>query len=147
MISLRGDAHKFYLKLRRAVKKKQSIGQLKEIREINEIEYFYQHLDDLELRKISYRMTKEQKGTGMIPVLVTSLPWLAFIFSKKLQSWLFKDGSYLWLGFIFIYIFAMVLGIVVHYREKAWASVHKEIIHDILQNRKKKGWSTQRIDK
>jgi hypothetical protein len=138
MISLRGDAHKFYLKLRKAIKNNQSIQQLKEIKEINGIEHFYQHLDDDELAKIGYRMTKEQKGAGIIPVLVTSLPWLAFIFSKKLQSWLFGDGSYLWLGFIFLYIFTIVLSIVVHYREKAWASVHKEIIQDLLKERDRK---------
>jgi hypothetical protein len=135
MFSLRGDAHKFYLMLKKATENDQPIHELKEVNEINEIRHFYRHLSNHELSNIGYRMTKEQKGAGIIPVFVTSLPWLAFIFSKKLQSWLFNDGSYLWIGFIFIYIVSIVLSIIVHYRERAWAFVHKEIIQDILKER------------
>lgn len=137
MISFRGDAHKFYLKLRRAQARNQPINELKEIAEIDDVRRFYQHLDNPDLIKIRYRMLKEHHGTGMIPLLLSALPWLLFIFSKQLQSFLFGRGNYLWIGFVLLYAFVTILSIIVHYREKAWASIHIEIIQDLLKEREK----------
>lgn len=135
MMSLRGDVHKFYLKLRRHFEADQSIHGLNEIIEINEIQQFYHLLNSPELEKIRYRMIKEQKGNGIIPLLVSSLPWLAFIFSEELHKWVGKNFILLFC-FLIIYTFLITFSTILHYREKSWASVHIEIIDDILKERK-----------
>jgi hypothetical protein len=83
-------------------------------------------------------MIKEKNGSGIIPILISSAPWLFFLFSKQLQEFLFKDGSFLWIIFIFAYISILTLSVILHFHEKAWASVHIEMIQEILDERKKK---------
>jgi len=135
MFSLRGDVHKFYLKLKKTLSKNKSINKLREIEEINEIRQFYQTLTVSELTNIRYKMIKEQNGMGIIPLLFGSLPWLGFIFSRQLQIFLFKDGAHIWLWFIIGYSLILFLAFLLHYRERAWASLHIEIIEDILSER------------
>lgn len=146
MISFRGDAHKLYLKLHKAAANHQPLKSLEEIREISNIQQFYQRLDNAELNGIRYRMIKEKNGTGMIPILISAAPWLMFIFSKQLQSWLFSKGKYLWLGFVAVYMVTVFSSIVIHFREKAWASVHIEIIEDILAERAKRNEGATKLD-
>ena len=136
MFSLRGDAHKVFLQLRQTVHQKQSIHSLKSIQEIEEIHAFYQGLDSHTLRLIYYRIIKEKNGTGIVPIFVTSVPWFFFLFSKQLQEFLFKEGLFLWGVFSLIYLVTLSLSVVVHFREKAWAAFHLEIIQDILKERK-----------
>ncbi len=138
MISFRGDAWKFYLKLKRTQCSGEHIEQLKEITEIEEIQKFYEALGDRLLMKIRYRMVKEKKGSGMVPILVSTIPWLLFIFSKQLQGVLFRDGSYLWALFAFFYLAILISSVIVHFRENAWANVHTEIIDDILSERRER---------
>ncbi|MFC4320471.1 hypothetical protein [Litchfieldia salsa] len=141
MISFRGDAHKLYLKL-----KQTPIDQMKEIKVITEIKEFqdyYKNLDSSILKIIYYRMIKEKNGSGIIPIFVTSVPWFFFLFSKQLQQILFKEGSFLWVLFSFIYLFTLTVSVIIHFREKAWAAVHIEIIQDILKTRKDKEVSEQ----
>ena len=133
--TLRGDAHKLYLKMKQAQKKKTPLTDLKEMKEIRDIELFYRDIDTDILEKTRFRMNKERHGTGIIPILVTSLPWLCFIFSKQLQNWLFQDGTYLWVWFLFVYSFLIITSIIIHYRERAWANLHIEIIDTILDER------------
>lgn len=134
MFTLRGDVHKFYLKLKKAIRHGESIHEIDEIIEVNELQQFYHRLSNPSLQKIRYRMIKEQKGNGMVPLLVTALPWLAFLLSKQLQS-LFSKGALIIFGFLVIYTFTITFSTVLHYREKAWAHVHIEIIDDILKER------------
>lgn len=134
MFSLRGDAHKFYLRLRQS-KKEQAINTCKELVEIEEIQTFYTEMDSSTLNKIQYRMVKEKNGSGIIPIFISAGPWLLFIFSKQLQEFLFQEGSLLWIAFVFVYMTILTMSVIVHFREKAWASVHIEIIQDILRER------------
>lgn len=137
MASFRGDAWRFYQKLVSTKQKGDKIDELKEIVELKEIEDFYETLDDSTLMKIRYRMMKEKKGSGIIPIFVSSVPWLLFIFSKQLQTVLFKNGGYLWVGFVFLYIITLIFSVIVHFRENAWAYVHTKMIEDILKRRNK----------
>jgi hypothetical protein len=82
-------------------------------------------------------MTKEKNGSGVIPILVSALPWLFFLFSQRLQQFLFKDGSWLWIIFVVLYVFILIPSVFLHFREQSWASVHIEIIQDILKDREK----------
>lgn len=132
MLSLRGDVHKFYLKVKKTIDEDQSVYQLKTIKEIKAIKKVYQKLTVSELTFIRYKMIKEQGGMGIIPLLFGSLPWLGFIFSKQLQALLFKDGVHLWAWFLLIYSIILIAGFIIHYREKAWASLHIEIIEDLI---------------
>jgi hypothetical protein len=135
MLSTRGDAHKFYKKLRKA-KKHDKIKNLQELTELQDIMNFYEQLETGDLLKIKYKMEKEQNGSGILPLLISALPWLLFIFSKQLQTWLLQDKSYtlLWV-FIFSYLSFIVLGVIIHLREKSWASVHINILEDIIGER------------
>ncbi|OIJ16811.1 hypothetical protein BKP37_04575 [Anaerobacillus alkalilacustris] len=135
MITFRGDAWKFYCKLRRTKKKGRNLNELKELNELDEIQTFYETIEDRALINIRYRMLKEKKGSGMIPVFVSAIPWLLFIFSKQLQQWLFQEGAYLWVVFIILYVFILLTSVIVHFRENAWAHVHTEMIEDILSKR------------
>jgi len=89
-------------KAKKRLENKQPIHQLEELVEIKEIKEFYKQLHTSDLINIRYRMIKEQNGTGIIPFIVGSLPWLGFIFSKQLQTLLFKDGLYLWVWFLLL---------------------------------------------
>lgn len=136
LFSLRGDAHKVYLLLKKTVDENQSIKALKDMVEIEKIYAFYQAIDSAALKLIYYRMVKEKNGSGIIPIFVTSVPWFFFLFSEQLHKLLFKDGSYLWAAFCLIYLVTLTLSVVLHFREKAWAAFHLEIIQDILKGRK-----------
>ncbi|MDF0725505.1 hypothetical protein PY093_02110 [Cytobacillus sp. S13-E01] len=135
MYSFRGDAHKTYLRLKKAANKNQSFKHMKELLEIEEIQGLYQKIDSSTLKLIYYRMIKEKNGSGIVPLFVTAVPWFFFLFSKQLQEFLFKEGSILWVIFGFIYFFTLTITVVIHFREKAWAAIHIEIIQDILNER------------
>lgn len=81
-------------------------------------------------------MIKEKNGAGVIPLLVAAVPWLLFLFSEQLQNFLFRGGSMLWLPFSMVYMILLVVGVMLHFREKAWAAFHIEMIQDILEERK-----------
>jgi hypothetical protein len=136
MFSTKGDAHKVYLRLRSTVQNGAAIKDMKEYQEIEEIQTLYKSLDSKTLQLIHYRMIKEYNGSGMIPILVSSAPWLLLLFSKQLSAYLFHEGKWLWAGFSIIYIIALAASVIIHFREKAWAAFHMEIIQDILKERK-----------
>lgn len=105
---------------------------------MKEVRDFYQSIESELLRLIFYRLIKEKNGSGMIPVYVSSIPFLFLIFSNNLQELLFAQGSKYWLIFILIYIGGITFSLFLHFREKAWAASHIEIIQDILTARKDK---------
>lgn len=136
MLSTRGDAHKIYKKVRLAKKEKRPLKSLKELKELYNIQTFYEQIETDELVLIKYQMEKEKNGSGMLPILVSSLPWIFFIFSKQLQDWLLNQDSYLYLGlFVFMYISFILFSVVIHFREKAWASVHTKILTNVIDSR------------
>jgi hypothetical protein len=136
LFSLKGDAHKVFLRLKKTIHNGDIIRETKEFKEIEEIQTLYQSLDSDTLQLIHYRMIKEYNGSGIIPILVSSAPWLLLLFSKQLASYLFKDGSWLWAGFCIVYLLTLGISVLIHFREKAWAAFHMEIIQDILKDRK-----------
>lgn len=137
MPSLRGDAHKIFLRLKRTLDKGQSITHIKGFTEIEEVQNLYLSLDNNTLKLIYYRMVKEKNGTGIIPILVSTIPWLFFMFSKELSQFLFREGSSLWAIFGIVYLSLLIFSVILHFREKAWAAFHMEIIQDILKDRTK----------
>ncbi|ADU30499.1 hypothetical protein [Evansella cellulosilytica] len=146
MFSLRGDAHKFYLKLKKEVRKGRKISNLKEIQELKEIYKFYSPLDTLTLKNIHFRMTKEKTGSGLIPILVSTIPWILFIFSNQVQSFFENDDSYMWLLFVGIYILGVTFSVAVHFREKAWATVHMQMIEEVINENSKSQNTSLRSD-
>jgi hypothetical protein len=136
MFSTKGDAHKVFLRLKRTFHNGDSIKDMKEYKEIEEIQSLYRSLDSNTLQLIHYRMIKEYNGSGMIPILVSSAPWLLLLFSKQLSTYLFHEGKWLWAVFSIVYIIALAASVMIHFREKAWAAFHMEIIQDILKERK-----------
>ncbi|WP_188456467.1 hypothetical protein [Virgibacillus oceani] len=130
MFTFRGDAHKIYL----MVKKQKGIDSNKELKETAEIKSFYETLDSKTLQLIYYRMIKEQNGTGIIPIFVTAIPWLLFLFSNKIQEFLFEN-MLIWTIFVSLYLIILTISAIFHFKEKAWAAFHIEIIKDILDER------------
>jgi hypothetical protein len=136
VLRFRGDAHRFYLKLKKRFRNNQHFSQdMNELEDIQQIRNFYSELNSNMLYNVRYRMMKEEKATGIIPLLVYTLPWLVFIFSKQLTRWLFDHGTLFWITFVLLYITVAIISVVLHFREKAWASVHLEIVNDILERR------------
>lgn len=131
MFAFRGDAHKLFLKL----KGQRDIDSNKELKETAEIKSFYETLDSKSLKLVHYRMIKEQNGTGIIPIFVTAIPWLLFLFSDKIQDVLFKEGSMLWVISVSLYLIILTVSAFFHFREKAWAALHIEVTKDILRER------------
>jgi len=129
----RGDAHKIYCHLK---KNPDQLGNSKYLKEMKEVRDFYQSIASDILKLIFYRLIKEKNGSGMIPVYVSSIPFLFLIFSNNLQKLLFAQGSKYWLIFIVIYLGGISFSLFLHFREKAWAASHIEIIQDILTERK-----------
>lgn len=134
MTFFRGDAHKLYVQL----KNETDFQSNRKLKEVAEIQSFYQATDSATLQLIYYRMKKEQNGLGIIPIFATSIPWLLFLFSNKIQDLLFKNGSKLWIIFVFAYLIVLTVSILLHFKEKAWAALHIAMIKDILDERKKK---------
>ena len=134
-MSFRGDAHKLYLKLNSIYNKDDSINHVQELQEVQGIQTFYQKIDTDSLRLVYYRMIKEKNGSGIIPLYVSSIPWFIILFSNKIQDFLFRDGGLLWVPFCIIYLLVLTVSILIHFREKAWASLHIEIIQDIIGKR------------
>ncbi|WP_338448091.1 hypothetical protein R4Z09_17815 [Niallia oryzisoli] len=132
-MSFRGDAHKLYLKMKKI--ELNEFIHTKELAEVQEIRTFYQSVETALLKLIYYRMIKEKSGSGIIPVFVTAIPWFIFLFASKLQEFLFQKGGILWLPFSVIYMFVLIISVIIHYREKAWASLHIEIIQDVIKER------------
>ncbi|PKR85304.1 hypothetical protein [Heyndrickxia camelliae] len=132
MFSFRGDAHKVYLQV-----KEKGVSQAEFLNEIKEVKEFYESIDSKTLTLIYYRMLKEKSASGIIPLFVSSIPWLLFLFATQLQKFLFHEGSKLWAIFGFIYLLILVISVLLHFREKAWAAFHLAIIQDILKEREK----------
>jgi hypothetical protein len=139
LVSFRGDAHKLYLKLRSMHRKNESLKHIKELEEVQEVRAFYKSIDTDTLRLVYYRMIKEKNGSGIVPIFVTAIPWFIFLFASKLQEFLFHEGSLLWLPFSIVYLLALTISVIVHFREKAWAVLHIEIIQDIIGERNEQG--------
>lgn len=133
MFSMRGDAHKIYLKLKDTKDNGESVRDLKDLIEVQSIQNFYQSMDSQTLKLIYFRMIKEKNGEGIIPIFVTAIPWLLFLFSEPLMEALFKEGSILWAVFGFVYLLVLMVSVILHFREKAWAAFHIEIIQDIFK--------------
>ncbi|WP_047982387.1 hypothetical protein [Ornithinibacillus contaminans] len=133
MYFFRGDVHKLFLSVKDA-KNSRSIKQLKEVEEIKS---FYESLDRTTLQLLYYRMIKEQNGMGAIPIFVTAIPWLLFLFSSKIQDVLFRNGNLIWAIFVTLYLILLTVSVVFHFRERAWAAFHIEVINDILHDRVK----------
>ncbi|QGQ47026.1 hypothetical protein [Metabacillus sediminilitoris] len=136
MTLFRGDAHKFFLKLKETTINQHSLDELSELIEIAEIQSFYQNLNSSTLKRVYYRVLKEENGMGMIPIFISAGPWVLFLFSKQLQELLFKNGVMPFFIFITIYLLILVVSVILHFREKAWAAIHATIIKDILTERK-----------
>ncbi|WP_235863401.1 hypothetical protein [Ureibacillus sinduriensis] len=86
----RGDAHKIYCHLKN---NSTNIAISKYLKEMKEVRDFYQSIESELLKLIFYRLIKEKNGSGMIPVDVSSMPFLFLIFSNNLQKLLFAQGE------------------------------------------------------
>lgn len=89
MSFFRGDAHKIYIHLK---KNRNAIKQSKYLKELHEAREFYESLESDVLQLIYYRLVKEQNGSGMIPIFVSSIPFLFLIFSQQLQKFCCKKA-------------------------------------------------------
>lgn len=128
----RGDVHKIYCHLK---KNPNNIKTSKYLRDVQEVYEFYETVESDTLKFIYYRLIKENNGSGMIPMLISTIPFLLMILSDDLKTLPLMEGRN-WLFFIFIYLIALSFFLFVHFRERAWASSHIEIIQDILKERK-----------
>jgi hypothetical protein len=135
VFSYRGDGHKVFLQVKRAIQNGQHVPNLKDFKEVGSIQKLYQSIDSSTLKLIYYRMVKEKNGSGITPIFASSIPWLLFLFSKPLMNYLFRDGSKLWMIFTILYLALLTTTVILHFREKAWAAFHIEIIQDILRER------------
>lgn len=138
MFSFRGDAHRIYLHLKKASNHNISYSSIKELGETEEIVKFYRSLNNSTLKLIFYRMMKEKNGSGIIPIFVTAIPWFFFLFSQQLQELLFESSNPLWIYFITLYLLILTVSVILHFREKAWAAFHIEIIQDIIRERERR---------
>ncbi|WP_286172024.1 hypothetical protein [Gracilibacillus phocaeensis] len=107
-----------------------------EIKEVTEIRRFYSNINTDTLEKILYRMIKEKNGSGIIPIFVSTVPWLLFLFLEPLQKFLLKDGMFGAIVFTLFFVILLSTSVILHFREKAWAAFHIAIIKNILAKEK-----------
>jgi hypothetical protein len=80
-------------------------------------------------------MIKEQSGSGIIPIFVTAIPWLLFLFSSTIQDVLLSYSNLIWISFVTLYLVMLTVSAIFHFKEKAWSALHIEIIKDVLSER------------
>ena len=90
MSFFRGDAHKIYMQLK---ENRDAIHESKYLKELYEVRKFYESLESDVLQLVYYRLVKEKNGSGMIPIFVSSIPFLFLIFSQHLQKILLRGRN------------------------------------------------------
>ena len=113
----------------------EDIKKSRYLKETGNIKKFYHSLDSETLQLIYYQIIKEKSGVGIIPVFASIIPWLLVLLANPLENILFRDGTSNWLIFTIVYLILLTLFLILHFKEKAWAVVHSEIIKDILYER------------
>lgn len=113
----------------------EDIKKSRYLKETAGIKEFYQSLDSETLQLIYYQIAKEKNGIGVIPIFSSAVPWLLVLLANPLENFLFHDGNSNWLIFAVIYLIILTISLILHFKEKAWAVVHSEIIRDILSKR------------
>jgi len=139
LISFRGDAHKIYLRLKKNIDHDRTFQHVRDMEEVRGIKSFYEKIDSQTLKIIYYRMLKEKNGSGIIPILSTAIPLFLFLFANQLQKFLFGKGYFYLILFSIIYFALLFFSVILHFREKAWATFHIQMICDILEERKEDG--------
>lgn len=104
---------------------------LRELDDLRAMRRFYDSLSADDRRLLRARMKKEARGIGMIPVALSTLPLLTFVFARQLerQVALVQDRA-LWL-----LAAAFVLGLAalyIHHRQRALATLHLTLLDDAI---------------
>lgn len=129
---MKGDVDKLYRHLHKKYGDHLFIKNIHEMKDVKRIWDFYNKFDQQELRFLYAKMKKEHGGIGMIPLVASSLSFVGFIFGENLRNWINHYDPYGWILFIIVYTTFIVAALYLHYREKAWSTLHLTVVESIL---------------
>jgi hypothetical protein len=129
---LKGDSHRLYLMLRRRFPQPPG-GRLAELDHVRAIHDYYARLDPVERHLLLAWAKKEESGLGLIPAALSGIPLIGLIITPFLQEPLTHVGPMAWMLLWLIGALAFVAGIYIHYRQKAYSTLHVSLLEDLCK--------------
>jgi hypothetical protein len=126
---LRGDAHRFYLKLRRRCPK--PTGPLKQLDYLRGIRSYYAQLEPGDRQLLLAWARKEESGIGLIPTALSGVPLIGLIFAPFIQGSVRLMAPWVWLALWLVGAVAFVMGVYIHHRQKAYTTLHIQILEQL----------------
>jgi len=129
---LRGDSHRLYCELRRAypTPPRGPVDRLNHVRAIAE---YYAALDPAERHLLLAWAKKEESGIGLIPAALSGIPLLGLIFAPFMQQSIKRLPPWTWFLLWLVGATAFTAGIYIHYRQKAWTTLHVYLLERSCQ--------------
>ncbi len=131
---LKGDVHRLYKKLRHSwpVPPEGPCPELDHVREI--VEYYGQFSPNERALLLSWAK-KEESGIGLIPAALSGIPLLGLLFAPLIQAPIKEMPPWVWMVLWAGGAVALVAGIYIHHRQKAYTTLHIHILQQLADRK------------
>jgi hypothetical protein len=124
-----GDIHRLYQTLRREQPAaKRPLAPLNHVREIRS---YYMRISCQELLLLLAWAKKEESGIGLIPATLSGVPLIGLIFAPFIQGSVRAMAPWVWMVLWLVGAVAFVMGVYVHHRQKAYTTLHIQILEQL----------------
>jgi hypothetical protein len=131
---LRGDSHRLYLELRRAYPKPPQ-GPVPQLDKVRTIAEYYAAMTPEERNLLLAWAKKEESGIGLIPAALSGVPLLGLIFAPFVQQTIRQLPHWAWMLLWVVGAVGLVTGIYIHFRQKAWSTLHVHLLEQACRPR------------
>jgi hypothetical protein len=124
-----GDIHRLYQTLRR----EQPVPQepLAVLDHVRQIRSYYGQINHRERLLLLAWAKKEESGIGLIPAAFSGVPLIGLIFAPFIEGSVKAMAPWVWMVLWFIGGMAFVMGVYVHRRQKAYTTLHIQILEQL----------------
>lgn len=124
---LQGDAHRLYRRLRTRwpVPPSEPLPLLDQAREIAE---YYRKLPPAERELLLAWAEKEDAGIGLIPLVVSAIPFTTLLFAPLIQRELGDMAPGVWMGLWGLAATGSIAAVWVHQRQRAYTRLHLTLL-------------------
>lgn len=131
---LQGDVHRLFLQLRRHSPTPPP-GPIQALDLPRSIRAYYSQIPLEERRLLLAWAKKEESGIGLIPAALSGIPVIGFIFAPLIQAPFKEAAAWVWLTFWALCAVALVTGIYIHFRQKAYTTLHIVILQELCDQK------------